>query len=907
MNFRLPGWQNYRATWIQYADFQTEALYITKPIDPVEYSRRCPHLKALIFEFNKTGFKKNFDFEKYIEQWLSKIKLEYLGIYYGHNLVTLSPNLKFHPLKFLYVEHDHITNIDEIISYFPSLLELGITSRGEISLGTSFGQLNILKHLSLKAESITDISPIWTQNNIRQLSLEIENLVVLPKDIYKLTRLRQLNISIKNLIEIEAGQKFPLLEQLSISIPNTLKALPDSLFSTELNNIRIFGPNMDYEIDFPETINLPVLEKLNLSSFTIRHFPDLIVPKLSYAHIQLGNNKILSHLKQAYSLEQLRVSTSLKESTIDLSSRSLVKYTGPVTSSNIMDLSNWPELALAHLIGPENKSTGLVFNEKLTTLEIRDCKLTDTLDYLPSSLEHIIINRVSGLTKIALTENLLRLTRVNISNCPDFKQMELKGKSLLSLSSVSIVSCPEFNNLSPNVLLCPNLSSLSLSNNKQQSIADHLKNLPRLLKYLKTAKLSDEDRYALGFWLLGHSKTSEITDSLRESTFSLLKDSNIEIYKIIAQNITNLNHKKIAFEELTEKDFTGKTLAIAGNPFNTKTAIKNEGKTIGLKPITQLEKADFIVIGKKAEFDFVPSTEVILLTEKDLSNKAEKLQPSYLKSANTSQKVKNNLREILWSTDPNSENMALEMMKKGGMPDEVLGECIAISKSSKDKNVKSKYKRFLKGKVSAEIFDLVSKNVNFSKTNPFYKLQREFSEPILGKLAVALYKRTGNFWAEVLNLHRDDHEIRNEIIQNKLIPIVLNKPHYLTLRYSLTNKELHSILNLPELKGKIKRLIMSATEEQLPDIIGEHITLKELDIHNPKLTIFPTLIYELKRLSILKIRAPLLKEIDERISNLTQLKDAYIYADDIVRVHESINELPKLRRIYCSKGTEYFS
>lgn len=40
MNFRLPGWQNYRATWIQYADFQTEALYITKPIDPVEYSRR---------------------------------------------------------------------------------------------------------------------------------------------------------------------------------------------------------------------------------------------------------------------------------------------------------------------------------------------------------------------------------------------------------------------------------------------------------------------------------------------------------------------------------------------------------------------------------------------------------------------------------------------------------------------------------------------------------------------------------------------------------------------------------------------------------------------------------------------------------------------------------------------------
>ena len=89
----------------------------------------------------------------------------------------------------------------------------------------------------------------------------------------------------------------------------------------------------------------------------------------------------------------------------------------------------------------------------------------------------------------------------------------------------------------------------------------------------------------------------------------------------------------------------------------------------------------------------------------------------------------------------------------------------------------------------------------------------------------------------------------------------------------------------------------------MPRFVRKQKGLKTLDLSRNNIS---TPKNRLKRLSSLKINTANLLEIDERISNLNQLKHISITSKCKVRIHESINKLPKIKIVYGSSGVEYY-
>ena len=900
----LPSWRTYNVSWVQFKDPSVDALYITKPDYPQDVLKYFPILKAVFFDFGKSGFKKNFDYHEYLDIWFKNSRLEILGISGGHNLKSLPKSLASQPLKDLRINLGDKIDLEETLHLVPQLGALRVVTDKSIQLGTNFSRFTELEDLNIRADQVQDLDRIWEHTSLQNLHLDIKNLEVLPKGIYDLNSLRSLSIKGGNLKVIKPGEGLKSLHALDLSLPLATPNIPRGIFSSSIVKLYFWGSNSSKEGGLPARIDLPNLEELRFTQNTTASFPELIVPKLKTASINSKNSHILSRLKQTQDLTELSVSSPCSEDPSNLVAPSLKTYRGPfLHTNNVMDTSCWPVLSVLSINGASDQASSLIFNQELNDLSINGNFLQDNLDNLPPNIERIKLSNISGLKTLSL-QNLPDLKSVAISACPDFEHLLAKPGSLPALGYVEIVKCSKFERLHDNMFLCPSLYNLHTNNNKREILKGTLKNRAKIFKYLKANKLKEEELLTLGYWLLGNNHFKQVDRSIKESTLSLFSYSNNEIFRHLTSIIVELNPDGVSFADLDIGDIRNKEVAIVGSTFGTKKSLKEAAAKIGLQLTKKAEEAEFIILGKKAKVDFSPDSHIIFLAENELNEYSERINPAYLKSQETSEKVKDNLRQVLWSTDPKTENMALEMMKKGGMPNKVIGECIAIAKTSTDKNVKSKYKRFLKGRINPEQFSLVSKNVNFSTSRPFWKLRSEFSLDLLGRLALALYKRAGNYWSEALMYHHDDYELRKEIVDNELIPQVLLKPHYIQLGYNLTSDELHSILSIPEVTGKLKRLILSTCDSNLPDIIGDHITLKELRVSGSKIEAFPDLIYKLKRLSILSLTCKDLN-IGAEIVNLKQLKEIFIYKETPLEIHHSIKELPKIDRIYSPKGVEY--
>ncbi len=901
MQFR--NFTNYKYARLHYISTR-EGLLISKPVDETATMKEFPDLKVLAIEFGRTAFKKDFDADSFINKLLASIKLELLAIERGNNLTHVPEGMLRQPLKYLDFHGDGVKDFNAL-SNITSLEELRL-SFTDGRIGKDLGKLKNLKRLGIYAQHVEDLEQIGSLPNLEALELQIKDLYTLPDSFRNLTRLKELEIRVSPLRTIPADFFFPSLEQLDLSSTN-LDQLHAPLLETKyLKHINI-SRHEPGAAQFPSSLYLPLVEKLYLSSFHVTQFPEITAPLLKELDVHDMNvPRVCSQFKESVHVEKLWLSKlSLQQDDISyFPSKKIQQYRGQVfASSDTMNFSQWPDLQQCLLDGTDGVSFEIIHNTQLKSLTIRNNTAMRELTVVPEKLEELNVENCSELRRFSL-QKAESLKFLNINAAPVLSQVIIEGNALPMLSRVTIENCPALQRLPYELLRAPQLGSVISRKNGPSSMDEEVDSVPNLLEYCQKNEVTSGEMDAVGFWLFNIIRFELPTAEMRANSIRLLRFSNDLLFKLISKHYHELNPERKKLEDFTLAELEEKKVAIAGNTFEAKTAVKESLKNSKMKMVTNVDEADFLLLAKKHELQTV-NERTILFSESDLHHYLDKHQPKFLKQETVTEVHLTNLRQIMWSTSPETELMALEMMKNGGLPDEVLGECIAIAKTSEDKTVRAKYKNFLKGKISEEAFSLVSKNVRFDPkhNDPFHSLAYHYSTELLGKLAMALYQRIKSFGSAALNYHRTDFDLRMNLVADMLGKQVEERPHYISIYQYLTTQELAFLLSLPPVKGQLKRLHIKVESAELPEVLGEHTTLKELFISgNLAAASIPEVIFKLKRVSDLAIHSETLEMVDERIAELKELKTFNIYNKILIQLPESIRQLPKLSRLYCSQG-----
>ena len=900
----------FKATSPRFSSSDSRGLYIESRLDANQFLDNYDNLQALQFNFKKLDFQvKNFDTETFLESWLQVKTIEYCDIKGGDILKTLPEIITKNPIKYFFVQTNNLLDLSNLLPKLTQLEELLVdTNEQNLVLGKDLFKTLNPKKVHIRAKQVENLDEIWNFKNLEYLHLEIDDFIRIPEGLKNLRNLKYLHIESSSLDKIDIEYNLPLLKNLCIRTKEGFVNLPVSLFSESLETITLKSNNLEFITQLPEKLNLGKLTSLELSGFSLDCFPELFVPQLKKMTLGIKASKVFSKIKQTDLLSELEITEELDDDISDFNSNTILSYYGQVFhKKEYMDFSVWKNLKKLFIKGSEGKKIKISNNENLKDLRIFHDRALTSLPDLPKSLDEIIIQNAKKLTDIEINTDLPYLSHITLNNCPNLKRIECNNKNLESLRGIVITQCAQLDQMCLPLLLAPNLRYCRLENNNPEFYDTQFNsNISKLVQLFERLKLDESQKKTLCFWVFKMHRFQEISDQIIQNTLGLLRYSHDGIFNLITSYFNKLSKDAKNITDYALEDLKDKKIIILGNPHETKTQIKQKAKDLGLIITTKPEQANFILLAKKAELTNIYNA--YLITENDLQTKHDSHFTKILRAESTPQQIKDKLRLMLWSIDPATELTVLEMMKKQGMPQNVIGECIAIAKTSADSSVKLKYKQFLRPLLKGEELRLLIKNIRFEKikTNPFDKL-RDFPEELLGKFATALYKRTAKYWEELLNYNLTDKELRIETINDKIIPEVEKRPHYVRISNFLFNSEVDYILDQPVFTKKLNRLFINIKDKELPKSLIKHAYIKELEINgNLQSRKLPDVLFELKRLKLLKINSSKLNEVDDRILELTKLEKFFVYNEVPLNLSSRITELKKLTNHYIAVRADKF-
>jgi Leucine-rich repeat (LRR) protein len=124
----------------------------------------------------------------------------------------------------------------------------------------------------------------------------------------------------------------------------------------------------------------------------------------------------------------------------------------------------------------------------------------------------------------------------------------------------------------------------------------------------------------------------------------------------------------------------------------------------------------------------------------------------------------------------------------------------------------------------------------------------------------------------------------------------------LTFRFNIKTEDLETVFN-SSISLRITKLNLSHNELKfLPDSIGNLNNLKELYIYNNQLESLPDLIVSLVNLETLNLSDNKLKSLPNSIRNLNNLKGLYIYNNQLESLPDWISSLVNLENLYLDNN-----
>ncbi len=893
--------------WYYRTGSETMALYLNKPVSPAELKAKFPNLKAVRIEFGKTDFKpQKINHDAYLAELVQVLDLEELFIEAGNRLTILPGGLWKPGLKLLSINRQVSDAILTITPASSVALEALDVDAVHCAIDPGLLRLPTLKRLSLQ-NATHDLSELYQAAYLKELTIQkarvpldidFEQFAHLEKiqvrevefkepviSLKKLTQLKNLYINGCTCLPVGFDQLVALeyLHLAAIQTPTqAMMSLGFSRFES-LKTVSIKTCPIDYTRFLGE---MPALKSIDLEAQPAEK------PMLDPVIFESELLETVT-LKGYHLPERLARNTPIKK----------LEATKVGFARNESFLSCFTEISIREIDSlPQIDWYKLDTLQSLSCYSVADASVLPTFDHRNQKLESISLMHLKGPCTIPSSWN----------QCPQLANLSFRGMALTglpdwerfpSLKQLIVEQCPQFVP-SKEIVLWSSLSSIYTD---LEGLKDKKEQLNDIGKITSDLQLSKETKLVFGILLTGKVEALHGIPDYKQAFLSGFSTKSQHFRRLAWQHIHLLNPGQK--QDFDADDIRGKSVAILGKLNLAKTYYKDKLERAGCVYKNKVDAhTEIVVVGQ--DFD-VPSAFAenppYFLSEVMLEKTLTDAEPGYLQDLPDDEL--HNLRKLLWSNTPENERIVVEMVKGGGVSDEIIPDLLVVAKTSKDPNVKSTLRKLLKTKLNPGGLKILSHATNM-RTRSIYYLVRDYAsfdpEMDVSQMAITYDKReNGNFHAFFSASKSEQNRYRKELFE-LVYPQFLARPHYVDMRWAFTAAEISFILSHPQLQGQLKRLLLGVCNlnEIEPALLKHAATLENLEWNGLESDLSPV-IGEFRKLKSISVHAPHYQTLPLELLQLTKLKEFYVYSNNALQLPAALKPFTEISRFHSSKGYRF--
>ncbi|MDJ1484607.1 leucine-rich repeat domain-containing protein [Cytophagaceae bacterium YF14B1] len=931
---------------------EVEAIYLSKPIPVSELKTRVPNIKGIHLEFDKTEFRPaRINHDEYLLELLQAFPLQELKI--DRSRITTIPEILWtHPLELLQIEYAPELKSIHVPDDATLVLEKLVINGEDIVVSPKLFSSPVLHEVNVIGVQ-RGLEGIDKAVTLKRLQIDNYKYPSLPIDFTTLHQLEYLSIGNSESLEILPElngltgmeecyfYKLPALSQLPNGWDNLqqLTTLKLSKIATEKTPVTFNFTQLDslthlqvFASHFAENPfgNMPALTRVDFEYMPISMLPAYLFQSRQLKWLKLEGlpqlTKWPEEMKQFDQLTVLNIRRTGIETLPDsldhplleriyleeVSLKSLPECWAQLKKLTLLSITNCPDLEILSSLGKENTSLSqieLTNLPKLSALPESWCQLTK-LVFL-SIKDCLNLEKLSDLGKenFSLDEirisNLPKLTALPDSwdECPVLAKLEIRQTGLRQfpdswqhMRSLSEIRTSDNTNLQyiPGVVaVWPSLQQNWIA---EKCIPAHYRSYVRDLPHLlQETGCTAEQRKLIGTIIFAGKEDLTSFPNVKDLLMSLVNKRNLQIRQLVWDNLSVLNDNV----PVSDKQNTF-SVSISGNTKRAKTYYKEKLKASGFVYQQKLSAdTQWIVVGDEItlppDFWKYPHR---FLSETELDTFLDQEQPGFMTALE--QPELENLRKLVWSNDPVNEELVLEMIKGGGIPDEFIPDLLIVAKTTREKKIKDNLRKLLAPKLSKGASQILSNPVNLGLGRcPYLQYERVAPDFDVAQMAVCHYKRTGKFLQNFFYLKSSlTNRYRAELF-NLTIPAFTVKPHYVTLGgWNFTAAEINQILQMEIFQGRLERLILPKCniESIMDSLLLHSATLQDIQAFTDE-KVVPAELEKLSRLQKINIHGDNLKEIPDFLPRLKYLKEIFLYSKEALVVPENFKGLKKMKRL----------
>lgn len=432
-------------------------------------------------------------------------------------------------------------------------------------------------------------------------------------------------------------------------------------------------------------------------------------------------------------------------------------------------------------------------------------------------------------------------------------------------------------------------------------------------------KLTVEERRFL--LVLGEKNIPEINWTWSEHRIHLinaLNSSSIRIRNRALSIIEQLFVSNFAEREL-KKD---SRVIFVGKIEGSKTDYKEKLKALQIKVDTKISAAiTHIILGEKPakKTEQLYDTTAAFMTETHFNEFLESADQLFLKEEN-SESIGKNLTSLLGSMEETNEEMAIMMMKKGGVPTEAMNDLYLVYQFSKSEKNRRNAGKLLKQYCSTTLRErLVAKNSMKKSRSPIWtaSVLSETTELSQYELVSGMFRRNPDYRLRNYLMENGSDKVRLEVLQSQV-----NKNNELGLQVPL-EKYIHLVKQLPNVESIVLQIKNPIDNSKLFDALKQLKDLKGISISNARLKIpndafegldklerltlwswsfteIPQAILKVSSLKMMSLRSNKITEIPQEILHMQNLEIINLTSNKLIEFPLFLQELPNLRAVHLN-------
>jgi hypothetical protein len=690
--------------------------------------------------------------------------------------------------------------------------------------------------------------------------------------------------------------------------PFHITKLPDSLWTKHLRHLTCRGnenavcpiqPPPDFD-NHLETIHLYHQTNVSVHLFEGSH--------LKQVEIQ-GSSNFLSGLEKAVGLQKLSI-YGFEGERLGFDPAPLTQLHDFLLQNcpklqELPDFSTWKQLKVLALRYLPNLKTGrnhwdaleslesfqyngihlsefnqLVFNRlpHLKTLEIDSLKGNKIMNFLGEMpvLEDFRVYASDVVTFAASACRSPHLKRLILQDCPRLTQLPSSLLSNEHIENIQLIKCKKLR-VPKEILNMARLNHfhMAVSEEMIKTFKIYISEYSQynVLDILKRRWYNAETRLSIGqLFIEGVKNWADFGDDFLKL---LAVKEVLQSYVLENLHFLNPQQAKTPFSIA----FQGQTIGLMPSVRGSKPTYRQKLTELGFKPQVSLKHdTNLVIVGDKpcelpTDFWKYPH---YFFKETDLTTFIETYNPSFLQveSAQTEENLVENVRQLLWSANPDSERLAVELLKTGGVPRVLLPDLVLVAKDSDDPQVKVLIKKLIKGQLSVQESEILS-DFRLGAYRMLQKAQWHAPNFDVAQMAVCFYERRKRGLSDFFELTQD----RNHPAWRRMSDAMLDynpETQSLSVSYSfLTAAELTLILDKPYLQT-IKSLDFNYSDNTLPPILFEMSHLESLMIEF-RGKIIPDEIGQLQQLIRLDLRGAYINTLPNSILHMKSLKSLHVH------------------------------